>query len=162
MDEEDGVSLSNVEDFPNTPIIPMNVAPLVLPTTEEEDETPKVFGKVFISLKPKANYFLSETEKQRIIDEIVNPKAIVSVAAEIRDPEILYLLVNSIVQYDPRKTTVDEETIKAQLKQYIILYKIIWFYSFMFANLENYKSFANRNSFSLSSCPIECQQAWLD
>jgi hypothetical protein len=88
-----------------------------------EDETPKVFGKVFISLKPKANYFLSETEKQRIIDEIVNPKAIVSVAAEIRDPEILYLLVNSIVQYDPRKTTVVEETIKAQLKQSIILYK---------------------------------------
>ena len=36
MDEEDGVSLSNVEDFPNTPIIPMNVAPLVLPTSNEE------------------------------------------------------------------------------------------------------------------------------
>ena len=88
-----------------------------------EDETPRVFGKVFISLKPKANYFLSETEKQRIIDEIINPKAIVSVAAEIRDPEFLYLLVNSIVQYDPRKTTLDEETIKAQLKQSIISYK---------------------------------------
>jgi hypothetical protein len=88
-----------------------------------EDETPRVFCKVFISLKPKANYFLSETEKQRIIDEIINPKAIVSVAAEIRDPEFLYLLVNSIVQYDPRKTTLDEETIKAQLKQSIISYK---------------------------------------
>lgn len=36
MDEEDGVSLSNTEDFPNTPIIPMNVAPLVLPTSNEE------------------------------------------------------------------------------------------------------------------------------
>ena len=88
-----------------------------------EDETPKVFGKVFLSLKPKANYFLSETEKQRIIDEIINPKSIVSVAAEIRDPEFLYLLVNSIVQYDPRKTTLDEETIKSQLKQSIISYK---------------------------------------
>lgn len=88
-----------------------------------EDETPKVFGKVFISLKPKANYFLSETEKQRIIDEIINPKAIVSVAAEIRDPEFLYLLVNSRVQYDPRKTTLDEETLKSQIKQSIISYK---------------------------------------
>jgi len=88
-----------------------------------EDETPKVFGRVFISLKPKANYFLSETEKQRIIDEIINPKAIVSVAAEIRDPEFLYLLVNSIVQYDPKKTTLDEETLKSQLKQSIISYK---------------------------------------
>jgi hypothetical protein len=88
-----------------------------------EEETPKVFGRVFISLKPKANYFLSETEKQRIIDEIINPKAIVSVAAEIREPEYLYLLVNSKVQYDPKKTTLDEETIKSQLKQSIISYK---------------------------------------
>jgi len=88
-----------------------------------EDETPKVFGKVFISLKPKANYFLSETEKQRIIDEVINPKAIVSVAAEIRDPEFLYLLVNSRVQYDPKKTTLDEETLKSQIKQSIISYK---------------------------------------
>ena len=88
-----------------------------------EDETPKVFGRVFLSLKPKANYFLSETEKQRIINEIINPKAIVSVAAEIREPEYLYLLVNSKVQYDPKKTTLDEETIKAQIKQSIIAYK---------------------------------------
>jgi hypothetical protein len=88
-----------------------------------EDETPKVFGRVFISLKPKANYYLSETEKQRIITEIINPKAIVSVAAEIRSPEYLYLLVNSIVQYDPKKTTLDEETIKAQIKQSVISYK---------------------------------------
>jgi len=88
-----------------------------------EDETPKVFGRVFISLKPKANYFLSETEKQRIIDEIINPKAIVSVAAEIKNPEYLYLLINSKVQYNPKKTTLDEETIKAQLKQSIISYK---------------------------------------
>jgi hypothetical protein len=30
-----------------------------------EDETPKVFGKVYISLKPKTNYFISETESIR-------------------------------------------------------------------------------------------------
>jgi len=88
-----------------------------------EDETPKVFGRVFISLKPKANYYLSETEKQRIITEIINPKAIVSVAAEIRSPEYLYLLVNSIVQYDPKKTTLDAETLKTQIKNSIISYK---------------------------------------
>lgn len=88
-----------------------------------EEETPKVFGKVYISLKPKANYYLSETEKQRIINEIINPKAIVSVAAEIRNPEYLYLLVNNLVQYDPKKTTLDPETIKAQIRQSIISYK---------------------------------------
>jgi hypothetical protein len=36
MDEEDGVSLSNTADMPDTPIVPMSVAPLELPNTEEE------------------------------------------------------------------------------------------------------------------------------
>jgi len=85
-----------------------------------EDETPKVFGKVYIALKPKTNYFISETEKQRIIDEIINPKAIVSVNAEIRDPEFLYLIVESIVQYDPKKTSLDEGTIRNNIRQAIL------------------------------------------
>jgi hypothetical protein len=35
MDEEDGTSLSNTADLPNNPIVPTNVFPLVLPTSEE-------------------------------------------------------------------------------------------------------------------------------
>jgi hypothetical protein len=35
MDEEDGTSLSNTADGPNNPIVPMSIAPLVLPTSEE-------------------------------------------------------------------------------------------------------------------------------
>jgi len=34
MDEEDGTSMSNTADIPNTPIVPTDVSPLVLPTTE--------------------------------------------------------------------------------------------------------------------------------
>jgi hypothetical protein len=34
MDEEDGTSLSNTADLPNTPIVPMSISPLVLPTNE--------------------------------------------------------------------------------------------------------------------------------
>jgi len=34
MDEEDGTSMSNTADLPNTPIVPMSIAPLVLPTNE--------------------------------------------------------------------------------------------------------------------------------
>jgi hypothetical protein len=35
MDEEDGTAMSNTADMPNTPIIPTDVSPLVLPKTEE-------------------------------------------------------------------------------------------------------------------------------
>ena len=34
MDEEDGTTLSNTADLPNNPIVPTDVRPLVLPTTE--------------------------------------------------------------------------------------------------------------------------------
>jgi len=88
-----------------------------------ETEIPKVFGKVYIALKPKANYYISETEKQRIIDEIITPKSIVSVSAEIRDPQYLYLIVESIVQYDPKKTSLDESSIKTNIRQAILDYR---------------------------------------
>jgi hypothetical protein len=42
MDEEDGVSLSNTADLPNNPIVPMSVAPLVLPTMEFKNEEESV------------------------------------------------------------------------------------------------------------------------
>jgi hypothetical protein len=42
MDEEDGTSLSNTADMPNNPIVPMSVAPLVLPTTEFKNEEESV------------------------------------------------------------------------------------------------------------------------
>ena len=50
MDEEDGVSLSNTNDGPNNPIVPMSIAPLVLSEsteqiTEQLVETPKVEKK---------------------------------------------------------------------------------------------------------------------
>jgi hypothetical protein len=38
MDEEDGISLSNTNDGPNNPIVPMSIAPLVLPNSEEVTE----------------------------------------------------------------------------------------------------------------------------
>jgi hypothetical protein len=88
-----------------------------------EDEIPPVFGKVYVSLKPKNNFFISETEKQRIIDEIINPKAIVSVGAEIRDPDFLYLIVENTVQYDKRKTILTEENLKGLLRNSVISYK---------------------------------------
>ena len=87
-----------------------------------EDEIPKVFGKVYVALKPKGNYFISETEKQRIVDEIISPKAIVSVQTEIRDPEYLYLILENDVQYDPKKTILTEQQLKTNIRQAVLNY----------------------------------------
>jgi len=88
-----------------------------------EEEVPPVYGKVLISLKPKENYYISETEKQRIIDEIIKPKSIVSVDTIIRDPEFLYLLIENYVEYNKNKTTQTAEALKSSIRNAILLYR---------------------------------------
>jgi hypothetical protein len=88
-----------------------------------EDEVPPIFGKVFVSLKPKDNFFISETEKDELINSVINPKSIVTINTEFRDPEYLFLLLSSNVQYDPRKTTLTSESLKNLIKNSILIYK---------------------------------------
>jgi hypothetical protein len=88
-----------------------------------EDEIPRVYGKVFISLKPRDNYYISEAEKQRIISEIIGPKSVISVSAEIRDPEFLYVILNNQVKYDSKKTTLTETQLSTQIRNAIVSYK---------------------------------------
>lgn len=88
-----------------------------------EDNTPPVYGKVFISLKPRNNYFISELEKERILTDIINPKNIVSVSAQIVDPDYLYLLIDVEGQYDPKKTLSTAEALKASIRTAVLSYR---------------------------------------
>ena len=88
-----------------------------------EDENPPTYGRVFVALNPKQNYFLSDVEKQRIIDEIIAPKAVVAVQTIIRDPEYLYLLISSTVTYDPKKTVLTTDQLKTGIRNAILAYK---------------------------------------
>jgi hypothetical protein len=88
-----------------------------------EDESPPKFGVVYVALKPKINYFISETEKQRIVDEIIKPKAIVAIQAVLRDPEYLYLLISPTVTYNPIKTILTDEQLKTAIRTAILNYK---------------------------------------
>jgi hypothetical protein len=88
-----------------------------------EDESPPKFGIAYISLKPKEGYYLSDTEKQRIIDEIIKPKAIVAIQTVIRDPEFLYLLVSPTVTYDPKKTVLTQQQLRTAIRTSILSYK---------------------------------------
>ena len=88
-----------------------------------EDETPPKFGIVYIALKPKTNYYLSDLEKQKIIDEIVKPKAIVAIQTVVRDPDFLYLLVSSRVVYGANKVAITPEQLKTAIRNSILNYK---------------------------------------
>jgi hypothetical protein len=88
-----------------------------------QDNDPPVYGKVFISLKPKENFFLSQTEKQKIINDIIAPKSIVSVSAEIIDPEFLFIILQNQVVYDPKRLLISEEEFKNQIRSTILTYR---------------------------------------
>ena len=87
-----------------------------------EDETPPVFGVVYVSLKPKNGYYISDIEKQKIIDDIIKPKAIVAVQTVIRDPDFLYLIVSSDVRYSQKKTTLTEQQMETLIRNAILTY----------------------------------------
>ena len=87
-----------------------------------EEETPPAYGKVYIALKPKTNYYISEAEKTRIINEIIKPKSIIAVDAIIRDPEYLYLLVQNYVEYDKNKTTQSPDAIRTGIRNAVLTY----------------------------------------
>jgi hypothetical protein len=88
-----------------------------------QEESPPVYGKVYIAMQPKEGYFLSETEKQRIIDDIISPKSIVSVQTEIREPEYLFLILNNFIKYDPRKTVLTPNELRDGIRTSILQYK---------------------------------------
>jgi len=127
-----------------------------------ETDIPPVYGKVYISLKPKTNYFISETEKQRIITDIINPKSIVAVQSEIRDPEYLYLIVETSVQYDPKKTTLKEDAIKTNIRNSILSYRDTnlnrFGASFVLSKLQEAVDTTDVNSFIGSEATVRVQR----
>lgn len=87
-----------------------------------ETNDPPVYGKVFMSLKPSAYFYLSEIQKQGIIDAITS-KAVVTVATEILDPEYLYLIIENKVQYDPTKTTSTSASLISAINSSVLSYR---------------------------------------
>lgn len=78
-----------------------------------EDNIPPVYGKVFISLKTKENFFLSNLEKEKIKDTLIQNRSVLTVFPEIIDPEYKYILVRGKVYYDSNLTTRDSDEIRS-------------------------------------------------
>ena len=88
----------------------------------EEEDSP-IYGKIFISLKPKENYEITLDEKDRIKNEIISNRSILTVIPEIVDPDYTYLSVTADVNYNPVLTSLSEADIQSLVRQAIIDYK---------------------------------------
>ena len=84
----------------------------------EENDVP-VFGQVFICLKPSGAYNITETQKQRLVQDVIKPIGVMTVNPTIVDPDYTYLKLNINVVYDPNKTTQTSAQIESGVKSAI-------------------------------------------
>jgi hypothetical protein len=71
-----------------------------------EQNDPPVYGQVFVALKPTGGYSLTETQKQRLIQDVIKPISVMTVEPTIVDPDYTYVQINTNVLYDPKKTNL--------------------------------------------------------
>ena len=69
-----------------------------------EENDPPVYGQVFIAIKPSGAYTLTDTQKQNILTQVVQPISILTVTPNILDPDYTYIKIVANVLYDPTKT----------------------------------------------------------
>ena len=111
-----------------------------------EQNVPPVFGQVFIALKPKGAYSLTDTQKQRLISEVIKPISVLTVEPTIVDPDYTYIKSTVNVVYDPKKTTLTANGIISSVKTAIN--------TFATTNLNNFNS-----TFSSSDLILTIQNA---
>ena len=89
-----------------------------------EDNIPIVYGKVFLSLKTKENFFLSNLEKENIKNTLITNRNVLTVSPEIVDPSYTYILVRGSAYYNPDLTQYTAAQIRGFVVASIEDYKI--------------------------------------
>ena len=87
-----------------------------------EDNDPVVYGKVYLSLKTRGNYQLTNLEKERIKADLIRTRNVVTVTPEIVDPDYTYLLLKGRVYYNPTLTSLTAEEIGQFVRATILDY----------------------------------------
>lgn len=87
-----------------------------------EDNDPPYYGKVFIAVKPKVGETLTETEKQNLINFVIEPKKILTITPEIVDPEYTYLTLDITAKYDGTQNTLSTTSLTSVILSTVMNY----------------------------------------
>lgn len=80
-----------------------------------ENNAPPVYGKVFISAKPKGDVTLTKLRKQELV-EFLRDQNLVTIQPEFVDPTYLYVAPKIELQYDPLTTVKNADTLLQQVE----------------------------------------------
>jgi len=76
-----------------------------------EDNDPPDYGAVYISFKPQSGLIIPESRKRSIARSLIERKNIVGIRTQIVDPDYLYLIVNTTVNYDPDLSSLNASSL---------------------------------------------------
>lgn len=77
-----------------------------------EDNIPPTYGSVFISIKPKGSYVLSDIAKQKIISDILKPLSVMTVSPQIIDPDYIFIKFSINVSFNQHQTVLTQNQLK--------------------------------------------------
>lgn len=83
---------------------------------------PPIYGKVFICIKPQSSLFLTQSEKNSIIEDIIRPKAILGIFPTLVDPIYNTVALETTVYYNPNLTNKSSSQIEQAVRQAILDY----------------------------------------
>ena len=81
-----------------------------------EDNDPVVYGKVYISIKPRQNYALTNADKEYIKEQLIRTRNVITVTPEIVDPDYTYIRVTGSITYNPSLTTLKANQLEALVR----------------------------------------------
>ena len=89
-----------------------------------EENSPPVYGQIFVAIKPAGAYSLTITQKQRLISEVIKPISVLTVTPTIVDPDYTYLQLNINAYFDSTQTTLTSSQIQAGIYNAVQTYGI--------------------------------------
>jgi len=87
-----------------------------------EDNDPPVYGKVFMSIKPKTGRALTTSTKDAIKNDILKSKTMVSITPEIVDPVYICIIPTINAYWNPNATTSTYTDISAKVRTAVMNY----------------------------------------
>ena len=114
-----------------------------------EENIPPVYGKVYLSVKTRGYYTLTQLEKQNIKNYLTNNRSMLTVVPEIIDPEYIFILVRGDVYFNPSLTTQTSAYIATEVSDSIYNYAQNYLYNFhstfVLSKLQNYIENADKS-----------------
>jgi hypothetical protein len=86
-----------------------------------EDDSP-IYGTVFVSIKPRGAESLTEGTKARIINTVLKDRMVLTMQPVLIDPDFVYLVIDSTVKYNPTRTTLSADEVKARVLTAMVQY----------------------------------------